>query len=284
MPRKSFKKKYRKTLKKSNIFRKTGAKSQAKQIYALKKKINYYSKLNRPEIHTHTGQIFNWIINMPNASSERHSAVAFYEGVLIRREEGGQVINPDGVEMRGDLMRIQNITIYGQFSLGSNINPNVQDDINHLNYSAYNNTTAYIKIIVCRLIYGGGRTPPRITQDGPLIGESGAYTDMTPINGPLINGIGKQMKIIYTKYIKIDSLHPTKIYKIKLNNKKIGNFKKFENWPTSYGMNEILIYYQYVAPSILIHRFDEQGVPVEQRVSPNTFFTMNYKCAYVDES
>lgn len=280
MPRKYYKRRYKKkTLKKSNIFKKTGAKSQARQIYALKKKINYFSKLNKPEVHTHTGNLFNWMLQMPLTSSEKHGRVELYEGSLIKHGE----VNPDGIEMKGDLMRIQNITLYGQISLGANIVPSVEDVNNHLDYDAYNNVSAYIKIIVCRLPYGGARIPQRITQDGPLIGESGAYTDMTPINGPLISGIGRQLKIIYTKYIKVDNLHPTKMYKIKLNNKKVGNFRKFENWPDSYGMNEIVIYYQYVAPSILIHQFNEQGVPIEQRISPNAFFTMNYKCAYVDE-
>lgn len=276
--KKRYYKRRNKTLKKGNIFKKTGAKSQAKQIYALKKKINYYSKLNRPEVHTHTGEVFNWLINMPLASSERHGFTSFYEGIFVRNDN-----NPNGVEMKGDLMRIQNITLYGQFSLGSNIAPYVEDEANRLNYNAFNNTTAYIKIIIARLPYGGGRCPLRITQDGPLIGQSGSYTDMTPINGPLMTGIGRQMKIIYTKTLKIDNMHPTKMYKIKLSNKKIGNFKKFENWPQSYGMNELLIYYQYVAPSVLIHRFNQGDEPIEQRISPNTFFTMNYKCGYIDE-
>lgn len=277
--KKSFKKKYRKALKKSNIFKHTGPKSQAKQIYALKKKINYYSKLNKPEVHTNTGEVFNWLINMPIVNGEKHGLCPLYEGALIKNGAA----NPNGIEMKGDLIRVQNITLYGQFSLGSNVAPYIQDTDHHLNYNAYNNITAYMKIIIARLVYGGGRIPGRITQDGPQIGEGGVYTDMTPINGPLINGIGRQMKIIYTKIIKIDNIHQTKMFKIKLTNKMIGNFKKFENWPDSYGMNEILIYYQYVAPSILIHKYTDSGVPIEDRVSPNTFFTMNYKCAYIDE-
>lgn len=279
---KKYNKKYnKKVLKKNNIFGRTKPKQQARQIYALKKRINYYSKLNKPEIKTHSAKLFNWLINMPLAYNESHGVTAFYERSFIANTHNE---DPDNAYvMKGDLIRVQNINIYGQFGFGPNVVPYIEDDEHSLNYSAFNDLTAYVRIIVARLPYGGGRDPIRITQDGPQIGESGAYTDLTPINGPLRSGIGKQMKIIYQRVIKIDVKNKCKMYKISLSNKQIGNYKKLSNWPDSYGMNELLIYYQYVAPSVLQHRYNSGGQVVEDLVSPNVFFTMNYKVAYIDE-
>lgn len=63
MPRKyskkrSYRRRYKRSrLSKSKIFSKTSAKSQASQIYALKKKINYVYRNTKPDIDTVTGPV-----------------------------------------------------------------------------------------------------------------------------------------------------------------------------------------------------------------------------------
>ena len=273
--RKKFKK-YNKKLSKGNIFKHKSAKSQAKQIYYLNKKINYITKTTKPEVHTFKTNIVNWVNDVnPNIVNERNQRIAIYEEKLINDTE-----HLDRIPMQGQLLRVQNITFYGSFTLSSNRTVNYDDVGTNTNISLTSPQTAYMRILICKLKQGGGRVPARITQDGDPLGISGGYKDITPIFGPLVKGLGGQMTIIKQKIIKVNNETPFKAFKFTLNNKKVGNYKKLENWPTSFGQNEILVYYQYLSPASIQKQVGDTSVII----SPGCVFSMNCKISYVDES
>lgn len=275
--KKYYRKRYRNKLSKRNIFSKKSAKNQAKQIYYLNKKINYIRKTTAPETQTFTTNIVNWVNDVnPNIVSEYNQRIALYEEKLINTD-----LLTDRIDMKGDLLRVKNITFYGSFTLSPNRTVNYDDVGISQNISLTSPQTVYMRILICKLVQGGGRVPARITQDGPAIGTSGAYKDITPIFGPLVSGLGGQMTVIKQKIIKVNNNNPFKSFKFTLKNKSVGNFKKLENWPTAFGMNELLIYVQYLNPASIQKVV---GGGTTSIISPGCVFSMNCKISYVDES
>lgn len=277
MPKKSYNKskKYNKTLNKKNIFSKKGAKSQAKQIYALDKKINRVYREVAPEIKTFNKNLvnINTLYNGDNIQ-EYHNVAGVYHNMLNVEDE-------KHYEMKGDMMRIRNLTLYGSFQFNRGM-VNIERDNVDLG-KTYNDTpyVAYVRIIIARIKKGSAyRLPYTITSEilqNPS--QDGSIKDLSLINGPLIENIGSTISIIKQKIIKINYSNPCKLFKIKLGSSIIQKNDYQDN--DKFMSNEVLVYYQYVCPNILqVANSTTQQI---YKVGPVTHFQLNYKVAYTDD-
>lgn len=270
-----YKKNYKKrTLKKSNIFSKKSAKSQAKQIYALNKKINYINKMNRPETITK-----DWIMltynnidpatlsdDYPAIFTEWHQHYYIYENGLL---------DDAGYTMTGNVLRPYNINIYGSFAnemYSLNYKPTGENNVYHYNVPL----TGYLRIIVCKLSGGNqGKELGQITQ--PFTKDI-SQPDFGLISGPLVDDVSKSLKIIKNKVIKINDKNPIKNFRIKIKNP--GAYQKGVSSsvsPPAY-KNEYLIYIQYFCPDVL-RLIKNQTLT---RVAPYQYVKMACKMAFTD--
>lgn len=254
---------YRKTLKKSNIFSKKSAKSQAKQIYALNKKINRIEYKTKPEIICKDCYMWSSVDKGYSESapqSEFHTYSYLYEENLFNASK----IN---YQMKGNMLRPYNITLYGSFQ-------NCLYEYNLDGTPLKVPLTGYLRIIVCKLDGGNqGRYPVQITKN------FSSETDYGLINGPLVSDITASLKIVKDKVIKIDEEHPCKLWRIKI--KSPGTYRTGEYYgnPPAF-KNEYLVYYQLYTPLQL--RVEYSGVP--RWPGPVQVFTSSVKFAFTDEN
>lgn len=267
----------KKTLTKSNIFGKKSAKSQAKQIYALNKKVNYIQKTTAPETKTFTNVLFyfdNW--NGSQLLDEYHHRYDLYKERVLNHTFKKYL------EVDGDLLRVKNIYLYGYFGLKSwdyltdtdpQVNLNVPKD-------------AYLKVTVARVIKGSNNFPnslysslPNISSDGTNIGlEEGV--PISYINGPMKDGITSQLQILKKKVIHITPAKTSKMMKIKLfNSKKCNlNYRIGAGSPND-NQGEIFIYVDFISP-VSLYRTD---VTPNRMVAPRVVAQFNYKLVYSDD-
>lgn len=269
--RRYYKRRYykKKTLTRGNIFKNKNAKSQAKQIYAINKKINYIEKKTRPETIVQECVFLNQLFTTDGqlgsyALAEWHNRYFIYEDKLFKDVQDGGC----GYNMNGSMLRPYNITISGLFENKNHtaeVAGNVYDSIP---------MTGYIRFIVCRL-YGGnqGRYPAQITK------PYGNTPDIGLITGPLVNDVSASMKIIQNKVIKIDTQKDTRIFKINIKNP--GSYRKGVDQggatPPAY-KNEYLIYVQYYAPD----QFFSDGYTGLQPIAPVQRITSGVKFVFTD--
>lgn len=119
--KKYYKRKY-KTLKKSNIFRKKSAKSQATQIYALNKKINRIYKQTAPEIHTYVTNQLNGFNKVFQGTQTDNDNGFFQQNGIISRlfNSSGHFAGDPGDDksfsFKGNLLRVKGITLNLHFT------------------------------------------------------------------------------------------------------------------------------------------------------------------------
>lgn len=274
---------YRKTalgmkrnLKKSNIFSNKSAKSQAKQIYYLNKKVTKLSKQSAPEIDTLADNLLfasNLQDNQP--LKEYNGRIVLFRDYITNAD---WYTNHTGFSLEDDCdtVKVRSLQIFGSFAFTDEnrlsapwaTNPNYTLD-------AGGPRTAYMKLIVCKTKAGGSGFPNRLTV--PLNEENPtttAYADMSLINGPLVKNLSKRLEILRIKVIKITDSNPQKMFKIKLPGftyKKVVGENPFNS-------NEIIIYYQYCCPTMLQHANTSTGAIT--KISPSTHFQLNYKIAW----
>lgn len=274
MVRKSTATRYRKkgykknTLRKGNIFANKSAKSQAKQIYALNKKINNIERKTKPETVIQQcifcNQLFTTDGNVGSYGlAEWHTRYFLYESKLF-----ADVPDGCGYQINGSLLRPYNIIISGLFE-----NKNHTAEIGGKVYDSIP-MTGYLRIIVARL-YGGNqaRFPTQITK------PYGNTPDIGLINGPLVDDVSASMKIIKNKVIKIDSQRDVKMFKIIIRNPgtyRVGVDQGGANIPAY--KNEYLVYVQYYAPDQLF----ADGYVGLQPVAPIHRITSGIKFAFTD--
>lgn len=271
-----YKRRYRKryykknTLSKKNVFKKTTAKSQAGQIYSLKKKVNKLAYQIRPEVMIRDGIVFNRAFTTSGIQdgsfgvSEYHDNILTYKNALF----GANYIN---YQMVGSLLRIYNFTIYGIF--GNKNKDWVQNSGTDAAASMSLPQTGYLRIIVCKLNPQQAALPYQITR--PL--NTNLTEDFGLINGPLIDDISKTMKVVYNKVVKVDEQNPQKMFKITVKNPgSVG--KPNTGNITSYN-NEYMIYLQYYAPNVLKSTVSGQL----GQVGPIHYLNMGMKFAFNDQ-
>lgn len=271
MPKKSYKKK--KALSKSNIFGKKSAKSQAKQIYALNKKVNYIQKTTSPETKTHKGVLFyfdSYDSSQGKLLSDYHRRFDLYRERVLNGNFSKYL------SIDGDLLRVKNIYLYGYVGLKdwtfytNDSNPremNIPKD-------------AFFKITVCRVIKGGSNYPNRLYEPLENYGTQVATSETIPIsyiNGPMIDGVTSQLQILKKKVIHITPAKTSKMMKIKLFNSKKCNLNYRISPYGNYSEGEIMIFVDYISPVSLIES------PGDNMVAPRISAQFNYKIVYSDD-
>lgn len=273
MVKKYYKKSYKKTLKKGNIFRNKSAKGQAKQIYALNKKINYIQKTTKPEMCISNNNIFykRFVDNDSHPSSEVSERCFIYkDNVLPHITLNGDMLRPKFLKLFGMFGIYNDTTIEGDWATASNRKIIERQPM-----------SAYIRIIVCRLKQSGVQNPPgMITQLNPNDANNSTMRDLYPINGPLIEDVTSALDILKSKVIKVDNNKNVRSWSIKLNSKKLGYIykKPFQGSVNPLGQNELVVYYHFVQPATL--RYMNQSTNIS--IGPQCFFTMNYNIGYYD--
>lgn len=257
-----YKRKYYKRknpLRKANIFSKRNAKNQAKQIYALNKKINMIEWKTKPEITTLSGYMFQKPENRQPVKTWQDKFALIEQGLL-----GSGHLN---YQIKGDMIRLQDITIYGQLSneMFSYINPTASNAVMDVPL------TGYLRLVVVKFDQNTQNLPPTVFQS-----FQEGVADMGLINGPLVRGASSCFKIIKDKVVKINASNPSKFFRIKIKN--AGTYRISPHNPnqtTPFYKNDYLVYMQYYCPTQLING--------STTVGPIQFTTLSVKYAFVDE-
>lgn len=273
-------KKYRKkkkTLSKARIFGKKSAKSQAKQIYALNKKVNYIQKTTAPETKVFKNVLFYFDnLSGGNLLSEYHHRFDLYKERILNTSLKKYL------EIDGNLLRVKNIYIYGYFGLKSWTYLTTTTPQTELNVPK----DAYLKVTVARVIKGSTNYPNTLYESLPNISSTGTdaqFDEGVPIsyiNGPMKDGITSQIQILKKKVIHITPAKTSKMMKIKLyNSRKCNlNYRIGEGSPRD-NQGEIFIYVDFISP-VSLYRTDVNP-PV--MVAPRVVAQFNYKLVYSDD-
>lgn len=262
--RRYYRKKYYKknTLKKGNIFKNKTAKSQAGQIYALKKKVNNLAYHIKPETIIQDCVLLNRVFTTDGVQgsygvNEYHNSIEVYKSRLFSVAHCNYAI-------KGTKLRPYNFTIYGEFG-NKNFGHVMNDDV-FLNSPL----TGYLRIIVCKLIGQQGSLPFQITRS-----LQGAQTvDFGLINGPLVKDVTSSLKIVANRVIKIDNQHPSKMFKIVVKNPGVVKVNGPNSGYVGAYDNDYMIYFQYFCPDALL----DDG----HQVSPIHYLQSGIKFAFVD--
>ena len=102
----------RKNLKKSTIFSRKSAKAQAKQIYALNKKVNYIQKMTKPELYIYE----NMESNTLSGGYSPYTGTT-YQGSNVQYGVLNEIMNNDQTKfaISGSLARVQSINLICSF-------------------------------------------------------------------------------------------------------------------------------------------------------------------------
>ena len=268
--KKGFKKRYynrrRYALKKNNIFKYKSAKSQAKQIYALNKKVNKIAYQFKPEVYTPSCVMFKRHMTTDGTStadgvSEWHTNIQVFKNNLFAADKCNYL-------MKGDNLRPYNFTIYGNFG-----NKNLSYVVNsgtEASSAVDVPLTGYLRIVVCKLVGQQYFLPLQVTQSfDPNANDYGL------INGPLIKDVSRSLKIVKNMVIKVDQKDPQKMFKITVKNPGVisagagtGTYV-----PSTYN-NDYMVYFQYWIPDAIVDDFHQ--------VAPKHYLECSVKFAFAD--
>lgn len=252
--------KRRNPLRKGNIFSKKSAKSQAKQIYALNKKINRIEWKTKPEITTLSCSLLQKPENRQPVKTWNDKFALIEQGLL-----GAGHLN---YQIHGSMLRMQDITVYGQIS---------NEMFNYINSSLGNAVsdvplTGYLRIVVVKFNQNAQNLPPTVFK--PF---TEGVADMGLINGPLVSGVSSCFKIVKDKVVKINAANPSKFFRIKIRN--AGTYRIAPHNPaqtTPFYKNDYMLYMQYYCPTQLV-------IGASTVVGPIQFTSLSVKYAFVDE-
>lgn len=234
----------RKTLSTSRIFSKTGAKSQAKQIYALKRSVSSLKKRFKPEIYTNQlSSVFTKTFTNATLSD------SFWKGYYAWPSDGAG----EG-QKRGDKIYVKSLQFNFTFEYYNNSD------------TAYHNSESSgcpVRIIVLK-----SKNPIDPNSHGNLSdilqysGYSGAEYTQRAVS-PYVHGITDQFKIMYNK---VFYMNPTQ------NQKALRIFLKpgLIQWETSGIVNHVFV---YVCPC---------GLHSDLNFTETIQMTMSGKIAYLD--
>lgn len=232
-----------KTLSTKRIFSKTGAKSQANQIYALRKSVSKIKRKLRPEIYTH---------NLPDVYSKTFSnsilADSYWSGYYAWPSSGS-----GDDQRRGDKIYCKNMQLNFTFEYYNNSN------------TAYHNSES--SGCPVRIMMFKSKTPVPIYI--PPLDDILLYSGMTGDQytqravSPYVHGISDKYQILYNK---VFYMNPTK------NQKALRIFLKpgLIQWESADVATHV---FMYVAPC---------GLHVDGDFTENIKMTMSGKIAYID--
>lgn len=221
--KRAYKKKryYKRKLTKRNIFGRKSAKSQAKQIYALNRKINRIEKQTRPEtlIYENT----EWMTKDIDCRGGSGKVIETDYDFLFSTLENA--VNP--FNWNGKLCRINDVWLYFNMSI-------TRSALN--NYDALPQD-AYIRISIQKFPKQMDRGEGTITSlHTNYPGTSGA---LYRVKGPLCSGCTAQGKIVYDHTFRLNDNCTKKLIKIHFKNLILRN----ENKEDFFDANELYIMY-----------------------------------------
>lgn len=234
----------RKTLTKSNIYSKTSARSQSRQIYALKRRVSALSRINRPEIKIRDGTVQTFTMSSGTWTDS-------YKSYLLPWPSQGTQDD----QRTGSAFRIKNLMI-------------------RINMEYYNNSaTGYhtsesagtpVRIIVIRTV--GPVAASFDTSLDNLLEHSGyGGSDYTArAISPFKRAVTQQFKIVYNKLVYLTSD----------KNQRSVFISTGRNRQIEFNMQGLAPYYVvYIAPAGL--HYDDDFKEYIQG-------TMVYRCSYTD--
>ena len=231
------------TLSTRKIFSKTSAKSQANQIYALKKKMNKIQKRFKPEIYTHhlSSVISKTFTNSSFADS--------YWGNLYSWPMNG-VSDED---KRGDKIWCKNMQLNFTFEYYNNSNTGYHDS---------ESSGCPVRIILLKSKTPVNASVPALNDILLYSSHSGNEYTQRAVS-PYVHGITDKYKILYNK---VFYMNPTK------NQKALRIFLKpgLIQWESSSVATHI---FMYVCPC---------GLHSDNNFTENILMTMSGKIAYID--
>lgn len=211
----------RRTLKKSNIFGNKSAKGQAKQIYAINKKINRIEKQTKPE--TLIYQNTEWMTKTVDCRGAGGKVIDTDFNFLFTALENA--VNP--FNWNGKLCRVNDVWLYFNMSIA-------RSALN--NYDALPQD-AYIRITIQKFPKQMDRGEGQITSlHTTYPGSDGA---MYRVKGPLCPGVTAQGKIMYDHTFRLNDNCTKKLVKVHFRNIILRN----ENKDDFYDANELYIMY-----------------------------------------
>lgn len=262
MPRKTYSKK-NKTLSKKNIFTNKKASSQAKQINALNKKVNAVYKKVKPEMIIKDCSMLTQEFNHVKKWTNHH---LIYKEYLLNN---GKI----NYQIQGDHINPYSFTVYGCFT---------NRDVSHVDADGAVRAMpniGYLRIIICKLGANAYYIPNDITKSFDATTETG-QVDFGVINGPLIDNVTSNMKIVKNKVIKITPDKPCKMFKIKVKNPGMYRITPKTN-ASAIDSGEYIIYLQYYSPVLMYENnggvISEVGPLQNLNMGIKFAFTNNYK-------
>lgn len=279
----------KKTLRKSNIFGHKSAKSQAKQIYALNKKINKIEKKTKPEITKSWGCILRRYFTSDGTVS----------GQLKDYDSGFKALFTDGLfkanvgnyELQGSLLRPQGIKLWGIFGFQdflTNLDKNWQASESPYSMLGRQPYDAYLRLVIAYPKPGANqpnaedmfKSTPGVTV--PL--QVGDVPDAGPIMGPLPKDITTRMTIIKNKIIKLTLDKPCKLWKYTIKYPKVYRTPAVHSNTWTPGEGELMIYYQFMYPkNMYLHFTTPSGITVNEHFG-RCYFSLNYTMAFIDQN
>lgn len=188
----------RRRLSNRNLFTKTSAKSQAKQIAVLRNRINTVERNNRPETQLHT--------ITDGATFSNSSFAATHQNYIL---------SVAGSSMVGQWLHSKSLSIRGVVEYSDNYQNVVAVD--------HQRTCSFRFIIYSKLVSGNSEIPTANIVD---LSNTGRGYELNAVK-PLKKGLTSYAKIYYDKSYTISSQNPIK--KFNINLKKLLNLHKETN-------------------------------------------------------
>lgn len=225
------------------IFSRTSAKSQANQIYALRKSVSRLNRRMRPEIYTNA---------IPNAVSKTFSNSTFADSYWSYHYQWPANGTGDDAK-RGDKIFVKNMQLNFTFEYYNSSNTS---------YHAVESSGCPVRIIVLKTKQPANYNPPALNDI--LLYSSHTGTDYTQrAVSPYVHGITDKYAIMYNKVFYMNPTHNQKVLRIFLKPGLI-------QWEADDTTNQVFV---YVAPA---------GLHVDTDFSEYVQMTFSSRIAYTD--
>lgn len=303
--KKGFYKKGKKALKKSNIFSKKSAKSQAYQIYQLNKKVNRIQKIYRPEIKSeilinqHRYLDFSAFGDTKKDNVYYQSAIIndwrYFKATSSAQPEVGQY---EKFEFNGSMIRFKNILLRMWFRMNSGANAEQyyyqsEEPINpDYTVMKINKTPVseqdyvYIRIIIAQLknTIQNSQDTTSILNDYSIGNQEDRM--VYRMKGPYRKGTYKNYRVLRDKTIKMQYWNTQGRF-VTFNLKRLRNYQKLQQVQggDSIGSGDIIVAISAWAPNrgFSKYQLEKTGQPTLSDGLPNVHMNMQASIYYIDE-
>lgn len=193
----------RRTLRSSNVYRRTSAKSQARQIVALNKKVSRMYRSLRPDTQVY---VTNPIVHVFNNSSVAGVSYSSQYTASTFRDADGVLFALDP----GDTRRLYNLRLHGTIEYSDNY-----PDIAAVDHQR----TCSIRVVLCQSVRSASSalSPDSVLQ----VVTSGDGYELNTVR-PLRDNVTSYVKVLYDKSYMMSDQSPIRMVK--------WNFRKLLSW------------------------------------------------------